>query len=1031
MTSGRIALLTACLHGLLLLCSEASAQATHTHEYDRRDAVVTDSGFRRFLPAPRTTSADSIRAVPPGGVSTTSHSQILVELVPGDTDPPNPFDLHGVTLLFTPDGRDGYSRQVQSLEWEDHHGEPVADRAPVDLDGFTFDFAGQRWPSFYVSRHGLLTFGGPFTYSYAADGRFDTMRQIAAEFVDRPTISPLYAPVFGGWGDYDDDPRSTRHVAQWPDRVVVTWTARDGRSYERGTPRRPNRFQAVLYADGSVKFNYADVTSGDGIAGLFSNVIQKGDLIASVVDGADAGLPGYLDLLDAAIYASSTNAVILEFTLRDSVPDPPDGEVYSYRLYFDTDEPYWSHPIDWSDEDLMWAVSVEPGGERVAHGPGVQLLPSTDGNRIALLADIGAHDSEISGVAFALAAHFRDDSWVQGDDTGMTFVELSAPHATAHDLSRSDSGSSDRHSEVFHYRGFPDPTQVACRVINALGDEFDFIVLHNEFAVDSQEGGTPVSPYTDIPGTGSPARSFNACGRGRIMAVMQRPVSMHLLVPGSLDAPLGQVTHEFGHAWGAYLSYYKDGRRESLLDDFSCDCHWRFDLHLPAPFPPHGEREAGSHMSVGVPGEGGGGFWRENPDGTFTPGRLHPELSGPSWLDLYTMGLADADEVPDMFILRNLQRVNDGSRSYTADKEVISIEQIIAAEGPREPSVADSQKTFNVAFVYLLEPGKEPADDLLRLHTTFIDQFADRWFRITGGRSRITTTLAENRPGTGGPATRTPETPTTPPTLDVTCHGYDEGATRAYNCIPEASQQHHMRTFVPPVGSACDQGGVAEFPPGRIVFQIRCRDASPGQSAAWSYSGQGSALFVKPVETPRVWVRTSFSGSSVHLSVWCRAPQEHLVVNELLGTSWENDGTSGIYGMAGCREVEVDTEGQDLQWWFTWELAATALTPLRSWEHVTGADSALPAEALQDLATAAEAERLWRRPEHGGMNPWQGASARGALLTLDDDGRTRLDSRIAAGPDDRTYTFDRGPFRSATPDRAPHARSHVSWLRRG
>ena len=123
---------------------------------------------------------------------------------------------------------------------------------------------------------------------------------------------------------------------------------------------------------------------------------------------------------------------------------------------------------------------------------------------------------------------------------------------------------------------------------------------------------------------------------------------------------------------------------------------------------------------------------------------------------------------------------------------------------------------------------------------------------------------------------------------------------------------------------------------------------------------------------------------------------------------------TGFTGWPGAAKSRWDTEGQDLQWWFTQELAATALTPLRSWEHVTGADSALPAEALQDLATAAEVERLWRRPEHGGMNPRQGASARGALLTLDDDGRTRLDSRIAPGPDDRTYTFDWGPFRSAT-----------------
>ena len=202
-----------------------------------------------------------------------------------------------------------------------------------------------------------------------------------------------------------------------------------------------------------------------------------------------------------------------------------------------------------------------------------------------------------------------------------------------------------------------------------------------------------------------------------------------------------------------------------------------------------------------------------------------------------------------------------------------------------------------------------------------------------------------------------------PLTLDLTCHGYVEaGGTRAYNCIPEPSQQHHMRTFVPPVGSACDLGRIAEFPPGRIVFQIRCRDDSPGQTAAWSYSGQGSELFVKPVDTPRVWVRTAFSGSSVHFVVRCRAPQESLVVNELLGTSWGNDGTNGIYGMAGCSEVEVDTGREDLQWWFAQELAATALTPPRSWEHVTGAGSALPAEARRDLATAAELERPWPRP---------------------------------------------------------------------
>ena len=236
------------------------------------------------------------------------------------------------------------------------------------------------------------------------------------------------------------------------------------------------------------------------------------------------------------------------------------------------------------------------------------------------------------------------------------------------------------------------------------------------------------------------------------------------------------------------------------------------------------------------------------------------------------------------------------------------------------------------------------------------------------GTFRLTLTVASQ------PQPPTQPGPTVPPTLDVTCHGYDEGPTRAYNCIPRPSQQHHMRTFVPAVGSACDQGSIAEFPAGRIVFQIRCRDGSSGQSAAWSYAGRGRASFVKPAATPRVWLRTSFFGNSAHLSVWCRAPQEYLVVNELLGTSWSNDGTNGNYGLDGCSEVEVDAGPEDVLWWFTPEPAATALTPPRSWERVTGAGGALGASAFRDLAAAGELERDWGGPGVRRTSPGKVAS---------------------------------------------------------
>ncbi len=1010
MTRLRTAFVAACTLALPPFGAGATGQATRTFEHDHPDIVVTGSGSRYYLGG--LDAAD--RA---GGVSITPDNQILVELAPDDTGPANLFDLSGRTVVFTPDGHGGYSRSVQSVAWEENIGDPVAPGAEIQLQSFRVDFGGERWGSFFVNRHGLLTFGEPLTYSYwDSENRFDTMSEIAAKFVTTPTISPLYKPMLGGRQDHYG---ATQHVKHEQDRVVITWTTMEPDYYEHGIPPdKPARLQVVLGADGTIRFSYADVFLGDGIVGLFpDDDVVKGDLITNVADGTDSELPGHLDLLDAAIYSSNTDAVILEFALRGSVPDPPASDWYSFRLHFDVDEPYWTHPVDWSDEDFTWQVDVRPDGERVARGQGVmRLLPTGSADRIALLVDIGGPGSGISGTAFAATAHFRNDSWVRGDDSRMALMELNAGPGSVVDLSRPDRAFSSRQREVFHYRSPPDPLMIACRVVAALGDEFDLFVFHNEFRVDSQESATPVRPHygnARAMGTGIPWNFGVPCGEGRLKAVWELPVWMksdHVVNDNRyqdertrFDRGLLLFAHEFTHAWTAHASYLQDGERERLFGVY-CQCHWREDLHLPAAFPWHA-------YELGPPSLMGGRYWRENRDGTFTP--LDGYWGGGhSWLDLYMMGLAEASEVPDMFILRNLKPVGgDPWGPHTGRKEIVTIQQVVDAEGSREPSAADAQKDFNAAFVYLLEPGQTADADMLGLHAEYRDKVIEHWSHVTGGRSQITTTV----PGGGGDEPDQPIDPgrTTPRTLDLTCHGYDEGVTRAYNCIPESSQQHHMGTFVPAVGSACDKGSIAEFPPGRIVFQIRCHDGSPAQSAAWSYSGQGRGSFVKPVDTPRVWLRTSFSGSSAHLSVWCRAPQENLLVNELLGTSWGNDGTNGIYGMTGCLEVEVDTGAENLQWWFTQELAATALTPPRSWEQVTGAGSALGAEALQDLATAAELERIWRQPGRWRMNPGQGASTRGAVLTSDDDRGTRLGLRIASEPDDGTDALDGAVLRGA------------------
>ena len=446
-----------------------------------------------------------------------------------------------------------------------------------------------------------------------------------------------------------------------------------------------------------------------------------------------------------AIYESDTDALIVEWTMRDRIPSPPNGTIYSYRLYFDTDEPYFDGDDDF---EFMWSVDVVTDDSWARGG---RRLPTSAANRIALLVE----DTSARGITASIkpdAAQFDDGRFVQGNWKSR-FAQITLPDVPpVVDLSRPDSRFSSRQSEVFHYRSLRDLDSIVCRVVGLLGDKFDLFVFHSEFRVDSQESGTPWHPYggnISIAGVGDIFRRHAPCGDGRLLGRWELPVWMesdHVWNDAraryhnertGFDRGLLLFAHEFIHVWTAHASFINTrGEREPLYGNY-CRCHWREDLHAPAAFPWH-EDEAGPRSLMG------GLYWHENRDGTFTPIDGYWG-GGHSWLDLYMMGLAEAREVPDMFILRNPQPVNEGDRwgPHTGRKEIVSIEQVVAAEGRRIPSAAESQKDFNAAFVYLLEPGRTPDPDMLRLHAEYRDKVIEHWSHVTGGRSRMTTTVPD------------------------------------------------------------------------------------------------------------------------------------------------------------------------------------------------------------------------------------------------------------------------------------------------
>lgn len=320
------------------------------------------------------------------------------------------------------------------------------------------------------------------------------------------------------------------------------------------------------------------------------------------------------------------------------------------------------------------------------------------------------------------------------------------------DLSVPDSQFSAVQVEAFRYPSIKDGGQgvadISCRIVEVLGDEFDFLAYNSQSRVDLQEAGTPSNIFrgniqAEVQGTGLRGHGPTTPCETRLKTAWRYPIWMKSRMAenknymryghgGPYDMGLTLFAHELAHVWTAFASYVTDGKQMPLHDEY-CDCHWLYGLHAPAAFPWRGS-EDGSIM--------GGAFWREHPDGSFDPvDGWGTKAGGFSWLDLYLMGLAAPDEVPDTFIVRDVQGATGRLGALTGTKEVITLEQIIAAIGPRTPPADEARRVFNMGFVYLLWPGETVDPELLREHADYRDRVVDHWHHITGGRGQLTSTL--------------------------------------------------------------------------------------------------------------------------------------------------------------------------------------------------------------------------------------------------------------------------------------------------
>ena len=333
-----------------------------------------------------------------------------------------------------------------------------------------------------------------------------------------------------------------------------------------------------------------------------------------------------------------------------------------------------------------------------------------------------------------------------------------------------DSGPFAAVYESFQYLQPPRPQDLSCTVIQALGDKFDFLAYYSDFRVDSQEASSPSDGPIggNVAGIGDTKQAQtqpileSRCTGGRFQLGLFQPIfvganEMQESPPD--DAPganpknvafytralaqarpdgkprpynyaVGHLGHEIGHRWSAYAAARVNGQMISL----GAWPHWDPGLEARVAYPYSLPLEASTQ---------GGSVWQDNLDGTFTQLRdgYFVPASGYSYLDLYLMGLIAAAEVPDFFIARPLARIGtdaNGRPIFKGQRMRISIQDVIAAEGPRLPDVNHSQRHFNTGIVVIVEHGRTPSAELINRANGIRRQWIDYWTITTGRRASMT-----------------------------------------------------------------------------------------------------------------------------------------------------------------------------------------------------------------------------------------------------------------------------------------------------
>jgi choice-of-anchor A domain-containing protein len=257
-------------------------------------------------------------------------------------------------------------------------------------------------------------------------------------------------------------------------------------------------------------------------------------------------------------------------------------------------------------------------------------------------------------------------------------------------------------------------------------DIYDFVYIFTEFQFDTEGASAFASPIiNDTTGLGKPLFDvrdlyFNE----KLQSVIDMNfVGNWIFNPANrkFDGLLDLMMHETMHRWGINIKYIDGSNQVSdrlLGRDAS---HWSYFLN--------------SNASVMY-----GSDWEETQTSHFiTRDRMH----GLSPLDLYLAGFLGKESVGDFFVITNANSgVNTDLPPFIGteiigNKEIISIDDIIAYEGERVPNHLNAQHQFKVKFILLKSVDEEINTQTIANIYVLQNEFQKRFFAETNGIGRI------------------------------------------------------------------------------------------------------------------------------------------------------------------------------------------------------------------------------------------------------------------------------------------------------